>query len=73
MISFFSFLPFTLPRNKIVNEREYEINSFLPLMFLLGLLAVKGYATDQPVKKEITVKGVVTDGVNFTQTDEKGC
>lgn len=58
---------------------------FLSLMFLLGLLAVKGYAADQPVKKEITVKGVVTDmekqpiagvvvtdGVNFTQTDEKG-
>lgn len=45
---------------------------FLSLMFLLGLLAVKGYATDQPVKKEITVKGVVADGVNFTQTDEKG-
>ncbi|WP_288242821.1 hypothetical protein [uncultured Bacteroides sp.] len=61
-----------MPRNKIVNEREYEINSFLSLMFLLDLLAVKGYATDQPVKKEITVKGVVTDGVNFTQTDEKG-
>ncbi|EKU91550.1 calcineurin-like phosphoesterase C-terminal domain-containing protein [Bacteroides oleiciplenus] len=58
---------------------------FLSLMFLLGLLAVKGYAADQPVKKEIPVKGVVTDtqkqpiagvvvtdGVNFTQTDEKG-
>lgn len=45
---------------------------FLSLMFLLGLLAVKGYATDQPVKKEIIVKAVVTDGVNFTQTDEKG-
>ena len=58
---------------------------FLSLMFLLGLLAVKGYAADQSVKKEIPVKGVVTDtqeqpiagvvvtdGVNFTQTDEKG-
>ena len=58
---------------------------FLSLLLLLNLFAAGGYAADQPVKKEIVVSGVVTDtqkqpvtgvvvtdGVNFTQTDDKG-
>ena len=58
---------------------------FLSLLLLLNLFAAGGYAVDQPVKKEIVVSGVVTDtqkqpvagvvvtdGVNFTQTDDKG-
>ena len=58
---------------------------FLSLLLLLNLFAAGGYAADQPVKKEIAVSGVVTDtqkqpvagvvvtdGVNFTQTDDKG-
>lgn len=57
----------------------------LSLLLLLNLFAAGGYAADQPVKKEIAVSGVVTDtqkqpvagvvvtdGVNFTQTDDKG-
>lgn len=58
---------------------------FLSLLLLLNLFAAGGYAADHPVKKEIAVSGVVTDtqkqpvagvvvtdGVNFTQTDDKG-
>ena len=58
---------------------------FLSLLLLLNLFAAGGYVADQPVKKEIVVSGVVTDtqkqpvtgvvvtdGVNFTQTDDKG-
>jgi len=58
---------------------------FLSLLFLLTFSTGYLLAADQPVKKEIIVKGVVTDtqkipitgvvvtdGVNFTQTDAKG-
>ena len=59
---------------------------YLSLALLFSLLSLAGLqAADQPVKKEIVVRGVVTDnqkqpvanvvvtdGVNFTQTDDKG-
>lgn len=57
---------------------------FLSLLFLLSLLTVGGHAAKQPINKIIVngvvtdtqrqpiVSIVVTDGVNFTQTDDKG-
>ena len=59
---------------------------YLSLALLFSLLSLAGLqAADQSVKKEIVVRGVVTDnqkqpvanvvvtdGVNFTQTDDKG-
>ncbi|WP_418697764.1 calcineurin-like phosphoesterase C-terminal domain-containing protein [Bacteroides sp.] len=58
---------------------------FLVLFFLLSLFTTGGCATGQSADKEIRVRGVVmdtsrqpvagvvvTDGVNFTQTDQKG-
>jgi len=84
MSSLFPLLSFTLGSN--LNTRNMKSVRLLSLLFLLFVSAGNIHAdSHHPVEKVVTVKGVVTDmqrhpiaavvvtdGVNFTQTDQKG-